>query len=351
MTTANNQKRLVDEYVGILEPLFSLESVNAFELVCTLLRVGGDRSTGWDPFQESREFLDDVSVLARVNLPKDRFPNTERTRMRMALASYDRVVGMQAPYQVIANLLRVKGGMTYVDDPFFHLKMGAMKKSGKRKPIARDIALGPKRKIDEIKRLAELVDCPRIGEAFDDFYYPDIHHAINLSDYVLDGGELRMLRRPAPAKKTPVDTSVAGYEVLTEMVARAHAYFLAFIRLEAAARKRYKRYKGKCVPYDPNLKGLLELLIDDEGDLCGIKVHWPNKTESVFRRKGVRCESTNVTFDADGSVNFFVGEYFDDHNQQSPLVPKDRALEYTLAEGSAEPPGWPAGLEKTSRSQ
>ena len=344
MTKSSDQKRLVDEYVGILEPLFSLESVNAFELVCTLLRVGGERSTGWDPFQESRELMGDLSILARVNLPKDRFPDTEKTRLRMALASYDRVVGMQAPYQMIANLLRVKGGMTYVDDPFFHLKAGAMKKSGKRKPIARDIALGPKRKIDEIKRLAELVDCPRIGDVFDDFYYPDIHHAINLSDYVLGGREFRMLRRPAPAKRTLVDTSVAGYEALTEMVARAHAYLSAFVRLEAAARKRYKKHKGKCVPYDPNLKGLLELLIDDEGGLCGIKVHWPNRTESVFWRKTMTCESTNVTFDSDGSVNFFVGEYFDDHNPQSPLVPKGRELEYTPAEGSTEPPAWPAAL-------
>ncbi|MFQ5458303.1 MAG: hypothetical protein ACE5FC_07630 [Myxococcota bacterium] len=334
----------VADYRAVLEPLFSREGANAFEFVCALLRVGPGAAPGWDPLQEARDYVSDLNALAETKFPRIPFASPDVARVRMGLVSWNHLTATDAPYQLIANLLRVKAGMPYVDDPFFHLKSEVGKGGNSGKRAQRNMPLSPKRKIDEITRMAELVDCPGVGSAFDGFYFADIHHAVNISEFVLNERGLRMLRRPTPPERTPVETSVASLESLVGIIARAHAFYAAFMELEAEARRDFSGFKGKCVPYDASLKGLLELLIDDEGSLCGIKVHWPNKTESLFRRKGAECEVRNVTADSDGSVNFFVGKYFDDHNPLSQLVPKGWDLEYTPAEGSDTPPRWPETL-------
>jgi len=345
MTSLLDHEQIGSQYHDILEPLFEMKGVEAFEFVCSLLQVGTDASIGWDPLQEAREFVTDLSVLSGMELPKTRLGDAGRTRARLALLYYSHLMDMAAPYHTLANLLRVRAGMPYVDDPFFHL--APRPPSGKERRRLRWLgsAVGTHQKIDEIKRMAEVAGQPRVGRAFDAFYQPDLLRAVRESGFVLRGGELLMPRGPVAPGDADTSPNSMPAEWLAEIFTRAYAYFHAFMRLEARARKSFAHLRGKCVPYDVELKGLLELLMDGNGTLEGFKVHWPNKSESVFRRGGTRCDLQNLRIDSDGSVNLHVGEYYREHHPQTPLVPRGGELVYTPPEGSDKPPRWPKGLE------
>ncbi len=344
MTGLLDPEQIGPQYHDILEPLFEMKGIEAFEFVCTLLQVGTDESVGWDPLQESREFVTDLSALSGMELPKKRLAHAGRTRVRLALLYYAHLMEMAAPYHTIANLLRVRAGMPYVDDPFFHLIPRRPDGKERRRERRMGSAIATHQKIDEIKRMAEVAGHPRVGRAFDAFYQPDLLRAVHESGFVLRGGELLMPRGPRAKSGDDDGDNAMPAEWLAEIFTRAYAYFHAFMKLETRARKEYAKLRGKCVPYEIELKALLELLFDDQEVLRGFKVHWPNKSESVFRRTGARCELQNVKIDSDGSVNLYMGEYYREHHPMTPLVPQGGQLEYTPAEGSSQPPRWPKGL-------
>lgn len=247
---------------------------------------------------------------------------------------------MDAPYQVLANLLRVKGKKKYSIDPFNHLQEG--KKRKKKSSIIKGTPpLSPTRKVDEIKSLGKMVGVEDIGNVFDDFYYPALRNSISHSDYVLHDNGFRMLKGLMLDNSKNVWTHVVPLDRLGDILTKTYAFYWAFFSLEIQARKVFKEFRGRCFAFDTTLKGLLEFLVDDEDVLYGFKVHWPNKLDSVYSRSKRGCKCTNIRLERDGSVNFFVGEYFREHEEFSRLVPKGKKPEYTSLKGSASSPSWP----------
>jgi hypothetical protein len=97
------------------------------------------------------------------------------------------------------------------------------------------------------------------------------------------------------------------------------------------------------MPYDPVYKGIMEVLVDDEGLMNGFKVHWPNESESVYRRTKSGIEMTNCFLDLkNANIEMFVGTYAREPGIFSPLVEADAVPIYTRLDGSSADLTWPS---------
>ena len=85
----------------------------------------------------------------------------------------------------------------------------------------------------------------------------------------------------------------------------------------------------------------MEVLIDADDLLCGFKVHWPNNSESVYRRKADGIEMTNCMLDLENStIQLMVGLYARNPGTFSPLVEATESPAYTPLEGTGKIPAW-----------
>ncbi|MCI0629277.1 MAG: hypothetical protein L0Y44_01320 [Phycisphaerales bacterium] len=335
-----------DFYYNLLGPLFAGKGVDPLEYACALLRVDGLEDKGWDTLAESFDTLRDLTHLADVNLPAETFPDAEKTRLRLHLISYAHLVECDAPYDILANLCRVKAGLPSSIRPFWdeaeyqRRQKQAAKNPGKLPREAKPPS--PSSKIRAFKALAHRAGVPDVGAAFDDFYFPVIRNAIDHSDYIIHGDEFRMRKgQLLTVDATPVESSIVPLPRLRAIIDRSYAFYNAFFTLHEQMRRWFSTMKGKAIPYDLRLKGLLEFLVDDAGLLCGWKVHWPNGTESSYRRDSDGSHPLNIHPHIDEPIGMFVGEYHKDHEPFSRLVPRGEQPAYTPAAGATEPLRWP----------
>ena len=118
-------------------------------------------------------------------------------------------------------------------------------------------------------------------------------------------------------------------------------FIATFFGLEASARKLWGTKKETAIPYDPVYKGLMEVLVDENDVMCGFKVHWPNNTESLYKRTEDGIEMTNCSLDFKNStIDFFVNMYARKPDDFSPLVEKGEMPKYTKLEGDGGVPKW-----------
>lgn len=328
----------IKRYTSLLTPLFDTKDVSAYEYACCLLRVGGLQDAGWDPLLESKAMFDDTIALANMGLPHDTFHDVAKTQIRFLLIGYAHLIEMDAPYNVIANLLRVKARLPYCCDPFWHIRT---RKAGKKKRPLTEIQVYPVDKIRHIKVLAEKAQLPQIASVFDEFYEPALRNSINHSDYVLHNDQIRL---PHARFAEPIGTSsILSYPDLLARIAQTYAFYSSFFSLEHAACSNFKALKGFVFPFDTKLKGLLEYHITEDALIIGFCVHWPNKLTSYFRRDETGCKCCNIHFSEDLTVAFFVGESFRHHSSFSPLVPAGRDPIYADSVHNGNPLKWSEG--------
>lgn len=320
--------------------------VDPLEYACALLRVGGLEDKGWDTLEESFETLRDISLLAQTELPSEQFSDLEKTRLRLHLVSYAHTVECDAPYDILANLCRVRAGQNASILPFWdeseyqRRERKAANNPGKRLDESRPPS--PSAKIRLIKELAQRAGVPQVGSLFDDFYFPVIRNAINHSDYIIHGDEFRMRKgRLMTDDAKPFESPVVPIQRLQAIIDNTYAFYNAFFTMHRQARSSFSAMKGKAIPYDYSLKGLLEFLLDDDGLLCGWKVHWPNETESYYLRTSDGSQPMNIHAHIDEPMEMFVGEYHKYHSPFSRLVARGEQPVYTSLEGSTEPLQWP----------
>jgi|ERR1700691_5756278 hypothetical protein len=174
----------IRRYADILNPLFWNKEFNrvdrVFEWACTMVRVTGIRDTGWDSYTESIALLEDFTHLRGLDLPKDCFPSPANTHVRLALISYSHMIEMHVPYELLANLLRLRLGRKYSVHPLAHLdKVRGSKANGMR----RIVQASPFEKITEIQKMAKMAGVPEVGEALEGIYNSTIRNAVYHSDY------------------------------------------------------------------------------------------------------------------------------------------------------------------------
>ena len=176
-----------DRYFKIFEPLFLPDDPVSNDIIryfASLLRVLGMEDKGWDPYAESRNILNDINRLMKIKLPKKRFPDGERTMWRLGLLLYAHIVEMDAPYEVITNLLRFRLGKGYSPNPYFDLLTEKEKKNFAKNGIRTS------RKIELIKVLSKEAGLG-IGNLYDEFYNSRLRNAIQHSDFILTDKEFR----------------------------------------------------------------------------------------------------------------------------------------------------------------
>lgn len=318
-------------YADLMAPLFLPDMPregDVIELFASLLRVVGMEDPGWDPYAESRVVLDDLNRLMQISLPEDRFPNRDLTVWRLGLLFYLHIVEMSAPYEVLLNLLRYRLGNGYSPNPYYDF----LTKEERRR--AAKVGIYPHKKIDLIGELGDKAGVD-LRSMFSDFYSGRFRNAVAHADFILTGEDFRS--RPDSFGKAFKMT----LEDVDSMLTHAKAFIAAFFALEADARRAWGRLAGKSLAYDRDYKGVLEVLADVDGMMNGFKVHWPNGSNSFYRRSAEGIEMNNCHLDVSAKgIALFVGLYARNPDPQSPLVERGEAFNYTpLADG--KPAVWP----------
>jgi hypothetical protein len=283
---------------------------------------------GWDPHLESRAILENLNALLQVELPEDRFPDRDLMTWRLGLLFYSHIVEMDAPYEVLTNLLRFRLGQGYSPNPYYmFLNTKERKRSGR---------LSPKRKIAIMRKLGEEAGAPVAG-IFDEFYNSDLRNAISHSDFILTSKYFRCRGGSGAWRAFSLPL-----EQVNQLITKAKVFIGTFLGLDREARRIWGANKHRAIPYDPTYKGLMEVLVDHDDLLCGFKVHWPNKSESVYRRGPDGIEMTNCMLDLqNAAVEFMVGLYARKRSAFSPLVEEGQLPMYTPLE-TGEIPTWTA---------
>lgn len=321
------------EYIEVLKPLFfprELTDGNILEYFASLLRVVGMEDSGWDPYAESREVIRDMTTLLSSELSEELFPDTSATRWRFALLLYSHIVEMDGPYDVLANLLRIQSHKGYSPFPFLQVitKRGTTVLEDKRLLVAD--------KIEIITKHAADLGYP-MGAIFADYYDSRLRNALAHSDYTLATEGLRCRGRWPKTRSL-----IVQYPELLDHIACAIAFVLAFLHLETGVRYTWGKRKGEAMPYDRRLKGLLEILVDDEDRMCGFAVHWPNEFVSVYRRTATRVDMINCHADPESAtISPTVGLYARNPGTFSPLVEHDAEPAYTKLDVGSKRPTWP----------
>lgn len=331
LTGEKKLEAIRDRYADVMAPLFLPDDPIGHDIIryfSSLLRVVGAEDKGWDPYQESRAILEDLHSFMKIDLPSERFPNPDLTTFRLGLLFYNHIVEMDAPYEVLTNLLRFKLARGYSPNPFYDFLDEKQKKRFKRS------GLFPRQKIDIIKKLGAEAGST-IGDVIEEFYRGDLRNAISHSDFILTEDGFRCRNGNATGAFKIL------YQELDDLITKAKAFIGAFFGLEREARRIWGERAGQAIPYDPAYKGLMEVLVDREGLINGFKVHWPNNSESTYRRTEERVDMCNCFFDLPNStIQLFVGQYARNPGTFSPLVEVNSQPVYTKVEGSDAAVHW-----------
>lgn len=331
---------MIVKYCEILAPLFQCEG-DRFDFILALLRAAAHEGAGWDTLKESFQMLDDLQVLALAELPHEHFAQPEFTRLRLSLLEYCHLVEMDAPYEILANLCRVRLGLAVSYAPFVANTRRRNRSSRRQKSATGKMKrLHPKQKIDSLKSLTQQVGLPAIGSAFDDFYRAGLRNAIAHSDYIIFGDEFRMRGQTIPADdRARQPTCVVKLPRLHDLINHARAFYRAFVRVEKGALLSVGKNSGRGLRYDDLYKGLLEVLVDSDGYLCGGVIHWPNGTESSYERTSHGSKPLNI-LPLSGCFETFVGEKHTPHDPFSPLLKPGEAPKYSPLKSTGEGLTW-----------
>lgn len=145
-----------------------------FEFICTLLRVRGMESAGWDTLEESRVLI--TQLLSIIEAPIE---NTFKVRMLLLL--YCHITEMNDLYSIVANLLRILDGERYSTDPFDYTLYED-----------RRAYSYPEGKVTRIVELSKKAGIDYIGDLYKFMLNKQIRNAFFHSSYTIFGDEFRI---------------------------------------------------------------------------------------------------------------------------------------------------------------
>ena len=151
------------------------KETDEFEFACSLLRIKGPKTIGWDSMYESQSLIQQIYRLAEDEID-------EALRIRLYLMLYCHITEMDAFYNVIVNLLRVCRGDRYCTEPF------------KVEPNDEEnIARYPFSKAVKIKEIAREIGYHRLSNIFKCIVVKQVRNAFTHSDYTLFNDKFRII--------------------------------------------------------------------------------------------------------------------------------------------------------------
>jgi hypothetical protein len=263
---------------------------NSFDTLCALLRVTGLQDTGWDPFEESIEAFEDYNWL----LEKATSERTEKSKWRVGLLMYCQLIEMTAPHELLGNFFRILSGEKYHLNPFEHL----VRK--KKKQLFSSIPPSANFKFRELNKRAKDVNEMRLFEYINTFFNTNVRNAFFHSDYIITEENFRW-----------TESGIAqqiGLEHLNIIISNCFAFYGAFFWCYKYWLKELSRTPKfhKWPQYE-----VLEILSTADKGVYGFSVHFSNGNKATYSRTSEGTECTNIRFEKDGSLNFFVGSLDD----------------------------------------
>jgi hypothetical protein len=231
------------------------KTVDEFEFGCTLLRVRGMESAGWDPFGETHQLVEDLMTLVGT-------PLMPHTKVRLGLLLYSHLSETGAAYDILANFTRVVAGQRYVIDPF----LDHYPRNRKGEPQF----LTTPAKVRAVKEMLSAVDHAAVSETLDWFFHASVRNAFAHADYTLHSDEFRA--RSEFFERRGLRTPTLPLDVLADIVNRALAFYDTFMREHDDQRGGYRANKvvggriGGGANYEP-----VELLADEQRGLYGFR--------------------------------------------------------------------------------
>jgi hypothetical protein len=269
-----------------LEKLFfKALSQRPFDTLCTVLRVGGMTDANWDAMEESIRAFEDCNWLLEKASER-----SEECALRLNLLMYCQAIEMTAAHEILMNLLRCCAGEPYLIEPFFHLRRV------KKNDFMRYVPPSAKAKITEIKKTAQSIKETKLVEIIDGFFNDGIRNAFSHSDYIIEKGNLRWTEG-GPAhqmKKEELDKVILACFAFYGALLQSNKKWLKLLALTPRFHK-WQRYE------------VLEILSNQEDGVYGFNVHFSNGNKATYQRTKDGTKAVNLSFDKDGTINFFVG--------------------------------------------
>ncbi len=316
-------------YQDIMFPIFFPEEPTQPDIklfFSSLLRVVGMEDRGWDPLAESRAVIDDLYAIMRMKLSAESFADPELTTWRVGLLFYSHIIEMSAPYEVLANLMRYRLGKGYHPNPFFEFLTRDEKKRAKKMGVT------TKQKIRVVKELSDAAEF-ELGAIIDEFYNPDFRNAISHSDFIFTDEGFR-------CRGSGFNAFSLTFQQVDNLITSAKLFIGAFFEMDRECRKLWGSQANRAMGYDPIYKGVMEILANEDGMLEGFKVHWPNATDSWYRRTDEGIEMTNIILALQhADLELFVGLYPKPADPFSPVVALGAQPVFTPLE-NGEPVTW-----------
>ena len=238
-----------------LHTLFeAAKGADEFDFACTLLRVRGMQSEGWDPFEETSRLVNDLVGL--IEAPLD-----GHTRARLGLLLYSHLTEVDAVYAVVANLANITQGERYSLAPFDDLVV-TTRRGERLQPSATRV----------VKHLATLLrgaGYAPVAELLDWFFEPAIRNAFAHAAYTLHGD---VFRAPGEGFRVGnVTTSEMPVAQLGDKLNRALTFYDRFVQELAAQRMAYteNRVVSGCIAGPEPVP--VELLAHEQGGLYGFR--------------------------------------------------------------------------------
>lgn len=327
--TEEKNEAIRKRYQDIMFPIFFPETPTKPDiklLFSSVLRVMGMEDKGWDPHAESRGVIDDLYAFMQIELPKDRFGDPGLTVWRVGLLFYSHIIEMSAPYEVLANLMRYQLGKGYHPNPFFEF---LTKKEQKR---VEKSGVTTRQKIRIVRELSDATSF-QLGTIIDDFYNADFRNAIVHADFILTDDGFR-------SRGSVSNAFFLTFEQVDNLITSAKLFISVFFQMEREFRRVWGGHANRAMGYDPVYKGIMEIFANSEGLLEGFKVHWPNGSDSWYRRTNNGIDMTNISLALEqADLELFVGLYHKPADPFSPVVALGGQPVYTPLEGG-EPVTW-----------
>ena len=282
----------------------------------------------WDPFIESKGVIFDLFRLMKINFTEEHFEKPDLTTWRLGLLFYSQIVEASAPYDVLMNLLRYRLDRGFSMRPFNDFLRKSELKQSKKSGIF------PHQKIRILTSLGEEAGLP-FGAMFDGFYRRNLRNAIAHGDFIFSENGIRV---------RGIDyfgSFEISFEELDLIINHSKIFFHVFYSLLEQARGVFGGLANRFWGYDPHYKGIFEFLASSKGMLEGFKVHWPNGSDSYYRRSEAGNECVNCLPKSEPpGLELFVGLYARKRDAFSPLVEHGLEPIYTPIEKTGDVPFW-----------
>ncbi|AFQ44360.1 hypothetical protein [Desulfosporosinus meridiei] len=233
-------------YLNALDLAFRIaQESNEFEFILCLLRVRGIEDAGWDPFETT------LKVIPNILKIHSEITNNIEAARHISLWTYGHILEASEPYELLANLIDVVNGGTFIIRRF---------------PPKGNRPQSPGEKIQKLSEMAKVAGVSDVVIPLVEIWNRNLRNAIFHADYALFGEKVRTIR----------PSSNYTHEDIMELINRTLAYHQALAGLFEAYIESYN--EPKIIKVDPRFsrdpEEMATIIVRKNKGLAGLKDSW-----------------------------------------------------------------------------